>query len=515
LELDLAAGAMVFLPLMMASRGSIANKPLAALTVLTILAAALAAAGCTYTAVPEPVEPVEGDVQPAALGGVEVDGIPAFLATIPDAEVRDLDLETALMLLAMPLSCLDRPHAAPRDRSTYLDDVSATRRPGYERDRAFYGCWDWHSAVNSTWAMVRIDKEFPDLPISGLVREKLAEHLSERATAGELAFFEENRSFERTYGWAWLLELYAELRTWDDPDAAVWADNLQPLAEMFAERTIGYLESLERPSRSGAHSNTAFSLAMMLEYARALDDVELEEAITAASGRLFLDDLACPTAYEPWGADFLSPCLEEAALMAAVLEQEEFVAWFDGFMPTLGSREFLPLTRPVYVAGEEQITAGAEARGEGTASGATPSAGGAEAERTASGRETARGEATTASGRDTPSGDAARTSAQAGAEGDDAATGGADARSERQRAADESRQSLASRSHLIGLAFIRAGAMNRIAAALPAGDPRAAAYERLAAFHGAVGFDAMFDADYAGSHWIGTFALKYLLTERQ
>ncbi len=25
----------------------------------------------------------------------------------------------------------------------------------------------------------------------------------------------------------------------------------------------------------------------------------------------------------------------------------------------------------------------------------------------------------------------------------------------------------------------------------------------------------MFDADYAGSHWIGTFALKYLLTERE
>jgi hypothetical protein len=476
------------------------------------LAAALAVPACTYTTVPEAGEPVDGGVQPAALGGTEIAGLPAFLATIPDAEIRDLDLETALMLLAMPLSCLDRPHAAPRDRSTYLDDVAATRRPGYERDRAFYGCWDWHSAVNSTWAMVRIDKEFPELPISGLVREKLNEHLSERATAGELAFFEENRSFERTYGWAWLLKLYAELRTWDDPDAAAWADNLQPLAEVFSERTIGYLENLERPSRSGAHANTAFSLAMMLEYARALDDVELEEAITGASRRLFLDDLACPIAYEPWAADFLSPCLEEAALMAAVLEPEEFAAWFDGFMPVPGSREFLPLTRPVYVAGEQVIAdaaAGAEEEASGsaassrsTASGATPSAAEAGAERTASGRETARG-------------DAARTSGEASTEGDDAAAAGADTRSERQRAADESRQSLASRSHLIGLAFIRADAMNRIAAALPAGDPRAEAYEKLAAFHGAIGFEAMFDADYAGSHWIGTFALKFLLAARQ
>jgi hypothetical protein len=153
-------------------------------------------------------------------------------------------------------------------------------------------------------------------------------------------------------------------------------------------------------------------------------------------------------------------------------------------------------------------------RGDRTASGAAPSTEEAGAERTASGREAARGEATTAAGAETARGDAARASGAAGAEGDDA-DGGDDARSERQRAADEARQSLASRSHLIGLAFIRADAMNRIAAALPAGDPRAAAYERLAAFHGAVGFDAMFDADYAGSHWIGTFALKYLLTERQ
>ncbi|HEX9700707.1 MAG TPA: DUF2891 family protein [Acidobacteriota bacterium] len=474
------------------------------------LAAALAVPACTYTAVPEAGEPVDGGVVPAALGGAEVDGIPAFLATIPDAEIRDLDLETALMLLAMPLSCLDRPHAAPRDRSTYLDDVAATRRPGYERDRAFYGCWDWHSAVNSTWAMVRIDKEFPDLPISGLVREKLNEHLSESATAGELAFFEENRSFERTYGWAWLLKLYAELRTWDDPDAAVWADNLQPLAEVFSERTIGYLESLDRPSRSGAHSNTAFSLAMMLEYARALDDVELEEAITGASRRLFLDDLACPIAYEPWAADFLSPCLEEAALMAAVLEPEEFAAWFDGFMPAPGSREFLPLTRPGYVAGEPEMQATGARRAQGTAPDAGATGADERGAEGSSGRETTRAEAGPAG----TGGDIARAGEATAGEGDDAAAGD-DARSERQRAADESRQSLASRSHLIGLAFIRADAMNRIAAALPAGDPRAEAYEKLAAFHGAIGFDAMFDADYAGSHWIGTFALKYLLSERQ
>ena len=108
-----------------------------------------------------------------ALTSADAGPLGAFIATIPAADVRDLDLETALTLVAMPLSCLDRPHAAPRDRSTYLDEIVAARRPGYERDRAFYGCWDWHSAVNSTWAMVRIYKEFPDLPVAGLVLEKL------------------------------------------------------------------------------------------------------------------------------------------------------------------------------------------------------------------------------------------------------------------------------------------------------------------------------------------------------
>ena len=80
-----------------------------------------------------------------------------------------------------------------------------------------------------------------------------------------------------------------------------------------------------------------------------------------------------------------------------------------------------------------------------------------------------------------------------------------------QSSADETLRELASRSHLIGLAFVRADAMNRIAAALPAGDPRIEAYRKLAALHGSIGFEAIFDADYAGSHWIGTFALKYLL----
>ena len=395
---------------------------------------------------------------------VEAD-LATLASTIPEAEERELDLEMALTLVAMPLSCLDRPHAAPRDRSTYLDTIVTSRRPGYERSRAFYGCWDWHSAVNSTWAIVRIYKEFPQLSLSGLITEKLDSHLSQEALVGELEFFEKNRTFERLYGWAWLLKLYAELRTWEHPESETWVDRVEPLATLFSERTVEYLAELKRPSRSGTHSNTAFALAMMLDASRSLGDTDLEEAIMEESVRLFEPDSGCPTAYEPWAADFLSPCLEEAALMALVLEADAYRGWFDKFLPPVSSREFLPLMRPIdpenvvesFVDGPVERDAAKVSRG-------------IDVDATATEKE--------------------------------------------RREADEMR-ALASTSHLIGLAFIRADALNRIASALAPGDARIPVYRKLAVLHGSMGFDAMFQADYAGSHWLGTFALKYLLTEEE
>ena len=75
---------------------------------------------------------------------------------------------------------------------------------------------------------------------------------------------------------------------------------------------------------------------------------------------------------------------------------------------------------------------------------------------------------------------------------------------------DSIRAALGAKSHLIGLAFTRAEALLRIAAALPQEDGRREAYAELATEHATVGFETMFDADYAGSHWIGSFAVKYL-----
>lgn len=351
-----------------------------------------------------------------------------------------LDLETALALAAMPLSCVDRPHALRPDRAGYLDDISYSRRRDFDQNRAFYGCWDWHSAVNSTWAMVRLVKEVPELPVAPLIREKLRDHLSEEALAGELEYLSDNPSFERPYGWVWLLLLHGEVASWDDPFAASWAGRLEPVVQHLSDRLADYLEELERPVRTGVHPNTAFAIATALQAEEMAARPELVEVLRAAAERFFGEDRDCPVAYEPGRSDFLSPCLEEAALMGMVLEPEAYATWLDGFLPPLDSDEFAPLT--------ETNPAGA--------------------------------------GDDEPP------------EGDVVTN-------------DSLRSAYGTYSHLIGLAFTRADAMLRIAAALPAGDPRAPELRALATEHARTGYDTMFDADYAGSHWIGSFALKYLV----
>lgn len=369
--------------------------------------------------------------------GGNVPEAPTEPGTASPAGDRSLDEATALALAAMPLSCLDRPHAQRRDRTGYLDEISYERRPDFEGNRAFYGCWDWHSAVNSTWTLVLILKRFPDLSISPLIREKLRSHLTEEALAGELEFFSGNSQFERPYGYAWLLKLHAELTTWRDPESARWAGLLEPLSRLLGNRLMDYVADLDQPIRTGVHPNTAFAIGLALEATEATGNLAWDRILRASARRLFQADTSCPTAYEPGASDFVSPCLEEAAVMARVMSEDEFPAWLDGFLPPLDGPEAATIRSP-----------------------APTSEGG-------------------------PSGRAVIED-------------------------DSVRAELGARSHLIGLAFTRAEAMLEIAAALPSGDDRAVELRRLAGVHGEAGFEAMFDADYAGSHWIGSFATKYL-----
>lgn len=352
----------------------------------------------------------------------------------PPAVPPALDRQMAQWLVTLPLSCVGKPHAPPRSRG-YLYQTTAVIKPDFAKTRAFYGCYDWHSSVNSMWTMAKLLRRYPDLPIAKLIREKLTEHLTADAIKGEVEFFNEegNRTFERPYGWAWLLRLYGELRSWDDPDAKKWAANLEPLAQVFLERLPPYLNTLAAPMRVGTHANTAYALKMLLEYARSSSAPALEAALVDRARAFYLADAGCAPNVEVSGSDFLSPCLTEAALMADVLPQAEFVKWLDEFLPAPDSPRFKALTIGVLAMAQSNEEL-------------------------------------------------------------------------------EKSNMLGAKSHLIGLAVSRSRSFEDVAAALPSGDPRVRAYRALAASHARSSIAAMYDADYAGSHWIATFIADYLVS---
>src|SRR5215472_18638926 len=84
--------------------------------------------------------------------GHEAKELAAYLSTLPTAQLPGLTEQQALALVAMPLSCLDHPQAIPEQRVDYLwvHDGKPHIVDAYDKNRAFYGCFDWHSAVNST-----------------------------------------------------------------------------------------------------------------------------------------------------------------------------------------------------------------------------------------------------------------------------------------------------------------------------------------------------------------------------
>ncbi|MGC0093696.1 DUF2891 family protein, partial [Enterobacter asburiae] len=133
----------------------------------------------------------------------------------------------------------------------------------------------------------------------------------------------------------WLLALAQELKQSSLPQAAGWYRTLEPLTLDISNRLVDYLSKLTYPIRVGTHYNTAFALALALDYARAVEDSALEQAIVTAAERFYLADTRYPAHYEPGGDEYISGALTEALLMSKVLK--DFPAWFDAFLPDVGS----------------------------------------------------------------------------------------------------------------------------------------------------------------------------------
>ena len=262
------------------------------------------------------------------------------------APAQELDRATADRFSRLALSCVGREY--PNKPEHVLDGPADLKAP-QALHPAFFGCYDWHSSVHGHWMLARLLRLDAGLASAAEIRGVLGSHLTEDAAAAETRYLEAapNRTFERPYGWAWLLQLSAELARSDDPSMKSWRAKLSPVETAVVARLQDYLPKLTRPVRSGVHPNTAFALGLALDYARAVENRELERVIAARANFYFGQDRACPVAYEPSGEDFFSPCLAEADLMRRVLAPRDFAAWLKKFLPALSTRHRLGLVPAV------------------------------------------------------------------------------------------------------------------------------------------------------------------------
>ena len=334
-----------------------------------------------------------------------------------------LDRPAASNFVRLALKCVNKEF--PNKPDHVINDAGDMNSPRLQHP-AFYGCYDWHSSVHGHWMLVRLLKMFPDLPEAGDIRRALEANLTAQNIQAETAYLgQPNRqSFERTYGWAWLLKLAEELWQWDDADAKRWSNNLRPLAEALAARYLSFLPKQTYPIRTGVHPNTAFGLAFALDYATTVGNQPLHDLIVERSRTYFGNDRAYPADWEPGGEDFFSPALMEADLMQRVLDKHEFQRWFSRFLPALTKSSPRSLLTPALVT-------------------------------------------------------------------------------------DRTDPKLV---HLDGLNLSRAWCMRSIARALPAGDPMRRVLVASAALHAGAGLAHVASGDYAGEHWLASFAVYLLST---
>ncbi len=291
---------------------------------------------------------------------------------------------------------------------------------------AFFGCYDWHSSVHGHWMLVRLLRLFPGLPEESEIRAVLAVHFTAENLKAESDYFgrKESKSFERPYGWAWLLKLAEELHGWDDRDAKAWSKNFRPLADVIVARYLDFFPKQTYPIRTGVHPNTAFGLSFAHDYARTTHDDRLMALVEERARTYFGADTNAPAAWEPSGADFFSPSLIEADLMRRVLPPAEFKTWFAKFLPTTGTAEPKALFTPATVTDRTDLQL----------------------------------------------------------------------------------------VHLDGLNLSRAWCMKSIAGALPHGDAARTALSASAARHAESALEHVASGDYAGEHWLASFAVYLLST---
>jgi len=258
----------------------------------------------------------------------------------------DFSLDAAERFANLALACVHKEYP---NKISHTLNSDADVAPPRKLTPAFHGCYDWHSSVHGHWLLVRLVRTYPDAPFAHGAREALRQSLTAENITQEVSYLrgQGRASFERPYGLAWLLQLAAELKEWDDPDAKQLAENLQPLEQAAVEGLSTWLPKLSNPVRIGEHDQTAFGLGLMLDYARATSNGRFANLVQTKARQFYSDDRDCPLAYEPSGEDFLSPCLGEADVMRRVLPKDEFAHWLKTFLPQLARAKNASWLQPV------------------------------------------------------------------------------------------------------------------------------------------------------------------------
>jgi len=251
-----------------------------------------------------------------------------------------LSYETVARIASLPLHCYKVEY--PYKLGQVLASDSDLKTPS-ELHPIFYGCFDWHSSVHGHWLLARALALYPDTELAENITSVFNAQFTSDKVSQELAYFQTKwgKSFERTYGWAWLLKLQEELDESEKKDGTPWATILRPLTSEIVSNWKDFLPKLVYPIRVGEHTNTAFGLSLAIDYTRNLDE-DFENLIKHNSSLYYLTDKECPIGYEPSGYDFLSPCLQEVDIMVKVVEDDlQFNEWIRGFLPQLFDPDYV------------------------------------------------------------------------------------------------------------------------------------------------------------------------------
>ena len=248
-----------------------------------------------------------------------------------------LNDEIAVKLAQLPLHCIAQEYPnKPGHTYGSANEIGLSPKALHP---VFYGCFDWHSSVHGHWMLVRLLKLKPEIANKNDIITALNNSFNKSAIEVEKEYFtkyETGKTFERTYGWAWLLKLDEELASWDNEAAKQWHKNLQPLTKQIVDLWTEYLPKQTYPNRTGVHPNSAFALGFAIDWARSVGNKEFERALKKKSLEFYENETQTPAHLEPDGADFFSPSLQIADLMRRILSRGEFEKWLDNFYTPKG-----------------------------------------------------------------------------------------------------------------------------------------------------------------------------------